>query len=79
MFIRYIKLKGYYNRVCVNYKRQNRGSIYEVRDIRKDELSVTLKEEPIEYISKRGRITQKLKSYAPIDMRRTRRKPSPEL
>jgi hypothetical protein len=72
-------LEGYYSGVCVNYKRQDRGLIYEVRDIGKDELRVILEEEPVEHTLKRGRITQKLKSYAPIDMRRTRRKPSPEL
>ena len=79
LFIRCVKLEGYYNGACTNYKRQDRGSICEVRDIRKDELKVALKEEPVEHTSKRGRITQKLKSYILIDMRRTRRKPSPEL
>jgi len=45
----------------------------------KDELRVAPEEEPVEHTSKRGRITQKPKSYAPVDMRRTQRKPSPEL
>ena len=72
-------MEGYYSGACVNYKRQDRGLICEVRDIGKDELRVVLKEEPVEYTLKRGRITQKLKSYTPIDIRRTRRKPSLEL
>ena len=45
----------------------------------KDELRVAPEEELVKHRLKRGRITQKPKSYAPVDMRRTQRKPSPEL
>jgi hypothetical protein len=45
----------------------------------KDELRVAPKEEPVKHTSKRGRITQKPKSYTPVNIRRTQRKPSLEL
>jgi hypothetical protein len=45
----------------------------------KDELRVALEEEPVKHTLKRGCITQKPKSYAPVNMRRTERKPSLEL
>jgi len=79
LFIGCVKLEGYYGGACANCKRQDRGSTCEVRDIGKDELRVALEEELVKHTSKRGRITQKPKSYIPIDIRRTRRKPSPEL
>jgi hypothetical protein len=68
LFIRCVKLEGYYSGACINYKRQDRGSIYEVRDIGKDELRVALKEELVKHTLKRGRITQKLKSYTLINI-----------
>jgi hypothetical protein len=37
----------------------------------KDELRVALEEEPVKHTLKRGCITQKPKSYAPVNMRRT--------
>jgi hypothetical protein len=79
LFIGCIKLEGYYGGAYVNYKRQDRGLICEVRDIGKNKLRVALEEEPVKHTLKRGRITQKPKSYTPIDIRRTQRKPSPEL
>jgi hypothetical protein len=72
-------LEGYYGGACANYKRQDRGSTCEVRDMGKDKLRVAPEEEPVKHTSKRGRITQKPKSYTPVDMRRTQRKPSLEL
>jgi hypothetical protein len=71
LFIRCIKLEGYYGRAYANCKRQDRGLIYKVRDMGKDELRVALEEELVKHRLKRGCITQKPKSYTPIDIRRT--------
>jgi hypothetical protein len=51
------KLERYYSRVYTNCKRQNRGSIYKVRDIGKDKLKIPLKEELVKHRLKRGYIT----------------------
>jgi hypothetical protein len=79
LFIRCVKLKGYYGGAYVNYKHQDRGLIYKVRDIGKDKLRVAPEEELVKHTSKRGHITQKPKSYTPINIQRTQRKLSPEL
>jgi hypothetical protein len=57
LFIGCIKLEGYYGGAYVNYKRQDRGLICEVRDIGKNKLRVAPEEELVKHTSKRGRIT----------------------
>ena len=61
-------MEGYYGGACANCKRQDRGLIYKVRDIGKNKLRVAPKEELVKYKSKRGYITQKPKSYTPINI-----------
>ena len=67
----YIKLEGYYSGACSNYKRQDKGANYEVRDIDKHEFRYI--EEPLkeEYEIARGRRTIKPVNYKPANGRKT--------
>jgi hypothetical protein len=79
LFIGYIRLEGFYGGVYANCKRQDRGSIYEIRDVGKDKVRVALEERLVKYRTRSGRSTSKPITYKPVNQRRTKQKPSPEL
>ena len=60
-------MEGFYGGVCANCKRQDRGSICEVRDVGKDEVRVALEERPVEYRTRSGRSTSKPVTYKLVD------------
>ena len=63
MFIRCVRLEGFYSGAYINYKRQDHSSIYKVRDVGKDEVRVALEERLVEYQIRSGRNTSKPITY----------------
>ena len=67
----YIKLESYYGGAYSNYKRQDKGANYEVRDIDKYEFRYIEELLKKKYEIVRGRRTIKLVNYKPANRKKT--------
>ena len=67
MFIKYVRLEGFYGGIYINYKCQDRGSIYKVRDVDKDKVKMVLEKRPVKYWIRSGHSTSKPITYKLVD------------